>query len=214
MGELQKGKGILGGFSGMVGSVVGASWRGKDVMRSRPRKNNKPATVEQLAVRLKFRLVTKFLAPINLLLADFFGQPEGYKSRRDLATSYHINEAIAGSYPDFEIDFDKVIIAMGTLLSIEQPTVTPTAGAGLDISWADNSGQAGAAADDKLLVVVYNPDRNQYAIRQEAARAALAYSIDLPTAWAAETVHCWATFVTAEGKEAATSVYLGPQLLI
>ena len=34
-------KGILGPFSGKVGTVVGASWRGKDVMRSLPKKTDR-----------------------------------------------------------------------------------------------------------------------------------------------------------------------------
>jgi len=33
-------KGILGAFYGKVGTVVGSTWRGKDVMRSLPRKSN------------------------------------------------------------------------------------------------------------------------------------------------------------------------------
>lgn len=46
MGRIKKG--ILGGFSGKVDSVVGASWRGIDYMRSLPRTSDKPATVAQL----------------------------------------------------------------------------------------------------------------------------------------------------------------------
>ena len=34
MAEIKKG--ILGGFSGKVGPVVGANWRGKDIIRSTP----------------------------------------------------------------------------------------------------------------------------------------------------------------------------------
>lgn len=33
-------KGILGGFSGKVGTVVGANWRGLDIIRSRPKISN------------------------------------------------------------------------------------------------------------------------------------------------------------------------------
>ncbi|HJV78940.1 MAG TPA: hypothetical protein VJ602_11205 [Paludibacter sp.] len=29
-------KGILGGFSGKVGNVIGSTWRGKDVLRNLP----------------------------------------------------------------------------------------------------------------------------------------------------------------------------------
>ncbi len=37
-------KGILGAFSGKVGPVVGSSWRGRDVLRSCPKKSNKVAS--------------------------------------------------------------------------------------------------------------------------------------------------------------------------
>jgi hypothetical protein len=47
-------KGILGAFSGKVGPVVGASWRGKEVMRSLPKKSGRAATSTQLLQRLKY----------------------------------------------------------------------------------------------------------------------------------------------------------------
>lgn len=37
-------KGILGGFSGKIGNVVGARWRGKDIMRSVPRSSSRLPT--------------------------------------------------------------------------------------------------------------------------------------------------------------------------
>lgn len=41
MGTIKKG--ILGGFSGKVGTVVGGSWKGISYMRSLPQKVKKPA---------------------------------------------------------------------------------------------------------------------------------------------------------------------------
>ena len=54
-------KGILGGFSGKVGLVVGASWRGQDIIRSTPKPSSKPPSEKQLLQQLKFRLVIDFL---------------------------------------------------------------------------------------------------------------------------------------------------------
>ena len=51
-------QGILGAFSGLVGPVVGASFRGKNVMRGRPKKTKKVPTLGQLAQRAKFAAVT------------------------------------------------------------------------------------------------------------------------------------------------------------
>ena len=63
-------KGILGPFRGIVGPVVGSTFRGKDVMRSRPRKSNRAATALQLQQRAKFRRVTQFLTPVRVLVSE------------------------------------------------------------------------------------------------------------------------------------------------
>jgi len=55
MGHIRKG--ILGGFSGKVGTVVGASWKTTSYMRSLPKKGNNPRTLAQRRQRSKFALV-------------------------------------------------------------------------------------------------------------------------------------------------------------
>ncbi|SDF55366.1 DUF6266 family protein [Chitinophaga filiformis] len=61
-------KSILGPFSGLVGTVVGASWKGISVMRSRSVKSNRPATENQMKQRTAFTLMTEFLNPIRDLI--------------------------------------------------------------------------------------------------------------------------------------------------
>jgi hypothetical protein len=46
MGTIKKG--VLGGFSGKVGSVVGASWKGIDYIRSLPASVKNPRTEGQV----------------------------------------------------------------------------------------------------------------------------------------------------------------------
>ena len=46
-------KGILGGFSGKVGSVVGGSWKGIDYMRSQSSRRTRAASVLQLQQQQK-----------------------------------------------------------------------------------------------------------------------------------------------------------------
>jgi len=54
MGTIKKG--ILGGFSGKVGTVVGSSWKGISYMRSLPLKVRNPRTLRQLDQRSKFAI--------------------------------------------------------------------------------------------------------------------------------------------------------------
>ena len=207
MGTIQKG--ILGGFSGKVGTVVGANWRGKDVMRSLPKKSQRVATESQLIVRAKFKLITQFLTPISMILKAHFGQSSGERSRRNLAVSYHIREAVTGTFPDFTVDYSKVVITKGELPGLQEPGIIPEAGGNLAITWEDNSTQGLAKPGDLLLAMVYNPEKDLYEDRQIALRSALTYDIALPANWAGDAIHLWLSFTSADGKTRSTSFYAG-----
>lgn len=207
-------KGILGGFSGKVGTVVGANWRGQDVIRSIPKKSNRTPTELQQEQRLKFTLVSKFLAPIAVLTRNWFGQPSGVKSRRNLALSYHIKEAITGLFPEYMMNYVKVIITKGELPGPQESTVTPAAGAALQFSWEDNSDAGLASADDLFLAVVYNESRNLFEFRHTALRSATSYTFALPTSWSGEEVQCWCGFVSADEKKQANSIFMGAVTLL
>ncbi len=55
-------KGYLGGFSGKVGTAVGSTWKGLNVLRSRPPRKRKGQPSDlQLQSQAKFGLITNFL---------------------------------------------------------------------------------------------------------------------------------------------------------
>ena len=63
MGKIQIG--ILGGFQGKVGTVIGSTWRGEDIIRAKPRKRADNPTEQQKLQRLKFKAVSEFLNPLR-----------------------------------------------------------------------------------------------------------------------------------------------------
>lgn len=173
------------------------------------------ASERQLEVRARFSVTAHFLAPLKSLLSVYFGQPSGQKSRYNLAFSYHNLEALTGTYPDYEIDFPKVIVTKGDLLGLEQPVLEPQSNALLKFTWTDNSGQGEAKATDALLVVVYNPARALFAYQLQAAnRDQNSYLYDLPDNWVGDTGHTWVSMVDAEGKKCSISVYLDAVVLV
>ena len=95
-------KGILGAFSGKVGPVVGATWRGKDVMRSLPKKSNRLATAFQQQQRSKFAMATEFLSSVQPVVSRYFGGNTGLKTRRNQAMSYLMKEAIVNYFIEKE----------------------------------------------------------------------------------------------------------------
>lgn len=207
--------GILSGFSGTLGTMVGAKWRGLDVVRSRPRKSKRKASTAQLEVRARFATTSHFLAQIKSLLADYFGSPLGSKSRFNQAFTYHRLEALTGTYPNYQIDYPKVIVTKGELLGVDQTGLSAVPGAVLRFTWQDNSGLGQAKATDGLLVVVYNPARDVFAYRTQAApRAAGVFLYALPPEWVGDTLHSWISMVSASGEVCANSQYLGAVTLV
>lgn len=203
-------KGILGGFSGKVGNVVGARWRGRNVMRSLPQRGDYTPTENQILQRERFKTVVEFLNPIKGLLSQFFGKKQGDKSPYNLATSYHLKDALIQVGNVFEIDYPKVLISKGDLRGIDSPVITPAANQVVNILWTDNSGQGNANALDQLVVVFFAPSLNLFQTYENvSAREDESAQMTLPAFFAGAEVQTWVTFVTDSGTTAATSLYLG-----
>jgi len=204
-------KGILGPFSGKVGTVIGATWRGKDYMRSLPKKTNRPATAEQLLQREKFETATDFLRPMYPVLRQCFGRKDGKNTRLNQALSYHMREALQVVGNTVTIDYPKVLIGSGSLLGVLNPEVTALGNNQLQFSWEDNANQGGGQGTDSVVIVVFAPtSKGYYTNLLAASRSALTATVTLPTAFAGETVHCWITFAANGGVDSATSAYLPP----
>ena len=203
-------KGILGPFSGKVGTVVGVTWRGMDIMRSLPKKGNHTPTAVQLLQREKFSFVTDFLQPINPVLRRYFGANTGQKTRLNNAMSYHLTEAVDYIEPDFVMLYNKVEISKGDLIGLQNPTVAAIGGNKVQYTWEDNSTQGEAKPTDKLVVVVFEPVSSLfYFLLDAGTRADAAATITLPNLFTGLTVHSWIAFAAADEKSYATSIHMG-----
>jgi hypothetical protein len=208
-------KGILGAFSGKVGTVVGSSWKGIDYMRSLPRPSTKAPTDPQLIQRAKFGLVTGFFRPVSELLNMGFQSLASGKSGYNVATSDFIASAITGIYPDLEIDYTRVLFSKGTLTGAYGVTSLSDNPGTIKVSWTDNSGSGTAKASDKMVIVVYNPLKGQfvYNINSGALRSAGTDALALPAEFSGDTVEVWVAFMTHDKKVFSTSIHAGQVLV-
>lgn len=204
-------KGILGPFRGKVGSVIGYSWRGKDLMRGLPKESSKPATPEQLEQRAKFRTVIKFLIPIKDIIGAYFGKEQKSKSPFNLATGYHLSEALLpGPDDSWLIDYPKVLISRGALRGVDNPEVSPGAANTINLTWTDNSGQGSAGATDQMVVVVFCTEMVEFVqFNPAATRADGSVELNIPAYLTGTLAEVWVTFVTENGNHAAISSYAG-----
>ena len=208
MGTIKKG--ILGGFSGKVGTVVGASWKGISYMRSLPQKVKNPRTELQLMQRAKFTLTLNFLKPMNGLLRTGWKMYAHRQSPINAAMSHTIANAITGTYPDYAIDASKVYVSRGSLAPAANAAATAAASRTVTFAWDDNSGSSAAKETDRALLAVVNPAKSEAVFDAAGAeRTAGTQSVNLPADWLGETVETYIGFISEDGREVANSVYLG-----
>ncbi len=174
--------GILGGFTGTVGTVIGSGNRkGDDLIRvktKKPRNSNSEAQVNQ---RTKFGLVTAFMQVVNFILKFSFKQMAGdTMSSYNYACHYALKNAIVGVAPDFELDYSKVLISQG-LLSRESSAGAELVDGIVNFHWDDNSGTGNCTGTDKAVLLVYNVDQNEVSYSMGAvSRGMKAGSLPLP----------------------------------
>src|SRR5450432_708762 len=160
MGTIKNG--ILDGFSGTVGPVVGSSWKDIDVISSRPPRKRRRSTEGQLSQMARMELVSGFVAPLTNLLNKTYGGGLVKMSAFNKALSYNMRNAVDGDYPKFRINFARLILGSGDLLNPEL-SVTQSAVTGqLSFIWKDNSSVGSARSTDQAFAAVYCPELNQW----------------------------------------------------
>lgn len=202
MGKI--GQGILGGLSGKVGNVVGASWKGINYIRIKPVSVANPRTLGQVNQRTKFSATLEFLQPSLAFLKIGYKFQANKQTAFNAAMSYILKNAITGTSPDFTVDYALALMSRGSM--------TGASGAGMEvatneasISWTDYSGDGNARLDDKAMMLAYNAAKKESIMVLEGAvtRQSTNTIVALPATYAGDTVHFYLAFQTAEG----TSVF-------
>jgi len=207
MGKIKQG--ILGGFSGKVGSVIGSSWKGISYMRGKAVSIKNPRTLQQMKQRNKFALALSVLQPITAFIRVGFKRYAHKKSEFNAAMSYTIRNAIVGSYPDYMLDFSKLLVSRGSLTGANDATAAAVPGK-IKLTWEDNSGIGEAKPTDKALVVAINPEKGEAAyITDGAPRSAKSEELLVSPYWAGDEVEVYLGFISEDGKDVATSAYCG-----
>ena len=193
-------QGILGGFSGRIGNVIGAFWKGRQVMRIRAATVNDANTVRQQEQRLKFKLMVSFINAHKALVNWGFGAYDRTMSAMNAAVSLNFKSAITGIFPNLTIDLPKVILSKGSLPGFEDNIVTSTLPNTISLDWLDNTGTFNALGTDNLMVSVVDDASLEVILFPNAAkRADEEIMLTLPALWTAKHVTVYTFFVNEDG---------------
>lgn len=201
-------QGLLGGFSGKVGPVVGCRWKNIYYIRSRAARVSNPNTERQQCQRGKFRTAVNFLKTILPFIQVGYRNYEQGKSAYNAAISYLMHHAFAGNGQEAVLDFEKVRISQGSLTPASGASVGRMGGNML-VSWSNNTTEGDAAADDVAMLLVYNRTRGE-AIWQLSAgsRSDGRCSLRLPLGWESDELAVYLAFCSVDGQRISNSVCL------
>ena len=172
-------QGILGGFSGKVGSVVGTSWKGINVMKARPLSVANPKTAAQIAQRSLIGNASKFASEILATIIQplwnrFASQASGYNDFVSANLSLFA-DALPSVIADLEISKGKM--AKTTI----DAAVATGADDDVEVTWTDDSGSGFKLATDIAYVVVIDTSTSQvYGFETVATRADASVTVDMP----------------------------------
>ena len=154
MGKIKQG--ILGGFKGKVGTVIGASWNGISYMRGLAQSHKNPKTAAQLKQRSFFKEVQDLVGQLSdEQLAFLFPNSVKGMSRRNLLTkqlSAYPIETEEGKHADLAD-----IVSLGNAPTADLPDVTITASrSAVTISWNADTAWRSQHADEYPTICVFN----------------------------------------------------------
>jgi hypothetical protein len=202
-------KGILGGFQGTVGTVVGGTWKGINYIKSLPVISNTDPTPRQLEQREKFRTMINFLRPIIPFVQEGFknvaGQMTGYNS----AMAFNYRSALSGNYPTFTIDYSMAAVTNGSLPNVLAPSAVADPGSVVKFNWTNNAFVGKAKTDDLVMLVVYCPETKEAIYRTGPELRGDATASVNAAQFAGKIVHTWISCKAATGTDVAKSQYTG-----
>jgi hypothetical protein len=212
MGRIKKG--ILGGFSGKVGTVVGSSWHGTEYMRGVPNKPSKPRTTEQLGQQSKMSLMRGPLIYLGDIVKTCF-QNYRQKTANNAALSYNMLHAIVDDPDGYRINFPNLLFSKGDLLGAWSPVAVSSETETLDVSWTNGGFSPMCAASDLVTVVLFEEEtENMKAFKNMTRRDAGTIKLSELKEFKGKALHCYLCFYSIDLKISSTNQYVGEVVIL
>jgi hypothetical protein len=195
----------FGKISGKYGDALATQSKatGKNYLRVASVPSN-PRTEKQVAHRAKFGYINSVLRPFYPIFKTNFGGNQGIR----YAINRAFKEALTGEYPDYAIDYSKLIFAEGAIYTVHSVSAEKTAAGKVKVDW-DTTMLAGTHSTALVSFVFYNEATNQaYTFESNVMHAAGTTTVDIPAIWNGATIHCWLYFSADNRTAFSNSQYI------
>lgn len=197
-------QGILGGFSGKVAGVVGTSWKGRAVMKSRPLSVSNPKTDAQVEQRGKFsdiaelasKILTQFIQPVeNPISGDISGYNLFVKDNKN---AFNASHAIVAA--DFMCGGGKLPKASSSYVEINLYNDTARVG------WSNGDEATAIRKTDKAYAVIVLENGDVIAVgggteTRNDTEIDFSTDVDFSALSVGNKIYALLAFVSADGRD-------------
>ena len=205
MGKIKQG--ILGGFKGKVGTVIGASWNGIAYMKGLPQSQKDPKTAAQLRQRTFFREVQNLVGQLTAEQQKFLipETPQGMTRRNMLAKQLAEDPVVTDDSKAVDLANLKTI---GDAPTADLPDVTVSADTlegspVLKMQWdADNDWRSTHADEYPTIFVANVTQRKIFLVNSTAVVGASGEAVfTVPLAAYGEATDTFSGFMLSTGRK-------------
>lgn len=183
-------EGILGGFRGKVGPVIGYRWKDRWCVRARPVHVHNPRTAAQTAHRMLFREMVQLAAALRPGLRIGLRAMAMREGMTEMNAFCRLNWQESGRRP-----YEALRVSEG-----------PVAKVGVALARLEGDvlrvefGRGVARGADGVRLLVYNAARRESLLTAVAPRSGGTLAVALPTGWVADELHIYAFAHDAAGR--------------
>ena len=197
--------GILGGYSGKVGPVVGYVWNGKPCVRACPQWVKNPRTAAQMEHRKMFKQEVQLAAKMSWAVGTTLRD----EARANGMTAYNLfvklNQHAFGMEEErLTVDYSSLILSVGNVATVSVKSMEWTSDNVLDVRYERGAGNS----FDHVYLYAYIPDLEQGFLAAPAYRRDKRVALALPDYYAGHTAHVYLMVQTADGRW-GNSIYAG-----
>ncbi|SMC94534.1 DUF6266 family protein [Pedobacter nyackensis] len=198
--------GILGGFKGKTGTVVGYKLKDQDIIRGVGDGRKAPFTNGELKNQSKFGVSQRWLQPLTEFLRvgykDYNTRYEGFVA----AKSYISKNAIKQDDAGFHVDPELALLSYGDMDLAEKATAVSESPNTVTFKWSGGKSEY----DDRAMFVLYDIDGQDAEFDTAAVKRELKTGVfNTSESFSGRSVHAYIAFVSEDRKRRSNSQYLG-----
>ena len=194
----------FGKISGKHGNAVAALRKDGTNILNVLRIASNPNTPAQKNHRDKFAFTMRELNCMRSLYTMTYYSQYGVNKAVEKA----MKTALTGEFPDFKLDYSKLIISEGTLAKTTQVRLEQMGGSVVRINWNVDALLDRNPEDNVNLVFLNQPSKTVILKQDYTLRGAGSTDVDLPAHWIDKELHSWIFFTSPDGTIYSISQYI------